>query len=34
MTDYKNIRGKKIKFLTSDLSGEQQATIKNENDRV
>ena len=23
MTDYKNIRGKKIKFLTSDLSGEQ-----------
>ena len=23
MSDYKNIRGKKIKFLTSDLSGEQ-----------
>ena len=23
MSDYKNIRGKKVKFLTSDLSGEQ-----------
>ena len=23
MSDYKNIRGKKVKFLTTDLSGEQ-----------
>ena len=23
MSDYKNIRGKKVKFLTSDLSSEQ-----------